>query len=148
MRRAGFTLIELLTVIVVITILFTIIAFAATGARGNARDERRRADLIELASGLEVFRAECGSYPATITAGASLRGNGATSTCVASSIYLTEVPRDPESPSKNYSYNLNPLTGKYVLCAALEVAPASSSVANCTASCGNGVTCNYSIVSP
>jgi general secretion pathway protein G len=151
-RTSGFTLIELLTVIVILSILFTVIAFAATGARSNARDERRRADMAEIASGLEVFRADCGEYPtesefSSVPAGGSLQGNGSSQACSRSSVYLREMPADPESPAKRYSYNPDPLTGGYTLCAALETSPQSTPVSNCSVSCG-AENCNYVIDSP
>lgn len=157
MKNQGFTLIELLTVVVIMVVLFSIVAFGASGARSSARDERRKADMALISSGLEKYRSDCGVYPPeddfeAVAAGSNLTGNGSTPSCLSANVYIREMPDDPES-TKDYSYNLNASSTSYTLCASLEAAPippfSTADLASCTASCGSGgVSCNYLIRNP
>lgn len=132
-------MIEALVVLVIVGLVLGIVAFSLSSTRGSARDDKRKADLAAISSGLEKYRADCGRYPATIPAVGSLTGNGSTPSCLSSNTYLRVVPTDPE-PSKAYAYSAT--TGAYILCASLE--GGGSAIPGCPASCGGG-TCNYSI---
>ena len=70
----AFTLIELLVVISIIGILIAISIFGLSGARESARDARRKSDLELIRSGLELYKADCNTYPGSITFGNSLIG--------------------------------------------------------------------------
>jgi len=136
--RRGFTLIELLIVMAIIALLASISVFALSGARESARDAVRKADLEEIRSVLELYRSDCGTYPANIpTAGNSLTGS-----CPSSVIYKEKMPGDP-LPERVYSYTFS--GSSYTLCASLE--GGGSSETGC-GSCGNGVTCNYKTTNP
>lgn len=153
-RSRGFTLIELLTVVVVMIILFSIVAFSAGGARSSARDDRRKADLAAISSGLERYRSDCGAYPTTsvfdaVANGASLNGSGATPACVTSNIYIRQKPSDPDS-ARRYSYVPNASQTAYILCAALESAPVPTMPPSDLSACGScgSSSCNYLIRNP
>lgn len=151
--KSGFTLIELLTVVVIMTTIFSIVAFSIGGARGSARDERRKADLAAISSGLEKYKSDCGTYPTASTfqgvlEGASLLGNGSTPSCLSGNVYIREMPYDPESPSKSYSYNPDASRNNYTLCAALESAPVPAMSAGCIGASSCGSSCNYIVVNP
>src|SRR3989344_604929 len=60
----GFTMIELLVVIVIIAIMASIAIFGVQGARESGRDAKRKADLANIQSALELFRSDCTDYPA------------------------------------------------------------------------------------
>ena len=136
----GFTLIELLVVMTVIGLLVGISLFAMGGARESARDGSRKADLEAVRSALEVYRADCDEYPASVTFGGQLQGDGGTG-CPSTNIYMAEVPQDSLS-GRNYYYSLAGST--YELCASLEDPP--SVYDSCGGSCG--VACNYKVVNP
>ena len=85
----GFTLIELLVVISIIGILVGVSIFGLSGARESARDARRKSDLELIKSGLELYRADCNRYPASLpAAGSNLVGSTPPTACMATNIYI------------------------------------------------------------
>ncbi len=59
----GFTLIELLIVIAIIGVLSSIVMASMNNARTASRDAKRKADLRNLAVGLELYYSKYGIYP-------------------------------------------------------------------------------------
>lgn len=129
--RKGFTLIEILVVLTIIGILVGLSLTAFYGSRKTARDGKRKADLEQIRSGLEMCRTDTGSY----VVGSSLPG-----TC---STYLTSMPADPLSPTSVYAYS--GVANTYTLCARLEAG--SGTVSGC-GSCGSSGACNYKVTQP
>ena len=146
--KKGFTLIEMLVVISIIGVLVTISSFGLQGAREGARDSRRKSDLEAIRTALELYRSDCGRYPATL--GATLVGAGTPTRCAASNTYMAEVPADPLDPSHEYRYYQDPAsTTTYQLCARLEDTALGDVVCGTgPASCGSSGNCNYRVVSP
>lgn len=133
----GFTLIELLVVVSIIGILVAVSIFGLNGARAAGRDGKRQADLEQIRSAVEMFRADCNKYPASITAGNSIKGDGTSSSaCLSGNVYLQKVPSDPNSGSYYYTGSAN----TFELCARLE----QGGTDTCTGSCAGGA-CNYKI---
>jgi len=95
--KKGFTLIELLIVIAIIGVLATLLMVNFVGVRQRARDAQRKADLRQIQSALELYRADQGVYPVSGV------GNGNfPSTCGNKFVsadgaitYMTKVPCDP-----------------------------------------------------
>lgn len=150
--KSGFTLIEVLTVVMIIGVIIGIIAFGLGGVRSSARDDRRKADMAELVSSLERFRADCGSYPTAsefnaVAAGGELRGNGSTPACRTTNVYISSKPADPD-PARTYSYSQSGVT--YALCASLENPPPTPPDVSSCASCSSspGIYCNYILRNP
>jgi general secretion pathway protein G len=140
-KETGFTLIELLVVISIMGILLALSVYGMQEARRASRDSKRRADIEQIRSALEMYRADCGQYPLSI--GASIIGNGGPG-CPVSNVYLSTVPSDPNSPDRSYSYSGT--QASYIICAALEQAPSPSMDVT---GCGNcGATCNYKVTNP
>lgn len=138
-RIKGFTLIELLVVISIIGILVGLSIFGLQSARESARNSRRKADLELIRSGIEIYKADCGSYPVAL--GSSLSGSETSdNTCLTSTVYIAEVPIDPLE-LRSYPYTSDGIT--YELCAALEDVEGTIS---CGGSCGEA--CNYQVVNP
>lgn len=126
-KKSGFTLIELLTVMTIIAVLVGLALVSFQGTRKTARDGKRKADLEQIRSALEMYRAD------NPTIGYPSGGLGDLSG------YIT-IPSDP-LPERNYSYTGT--ANSYVLCAALEVG--GGTVSGC-GSCG--VTCNHRVTNP
>lgn len=62
-KRLGFTIVELMIVIVVIAVLATITTIAYRETQKNARDEKRKADVMMLISAVDEYYANNGDYP-------------------------------------------------------------------------------------
>jgi len=134
MKNKAFTLIELLVVFSLIGIIIGISLAAYSSTRKSARDGKRKADLEQIRSALEMYRSDVGSYPANLTFGGSLS--------YGSDVYMSLVPKDPLDPNYNYVYS-RPSANSYFLCAYLET---GSGDAGC-GSCG-GQSCNYKVTNP
>lgn len=144
--KTGFTLIELLVVISIIGILIALSAVAFQNTKASARDAKRKADLETVRSALEIYRTDCGAYPATLSWGGSLTGSKPSSPCASSDTYLSTVPQDPQAGA-GYMYSYTPSGNSYVLCAYLETQ--SGAVSGCS-TCGprGPVDCHYKAESP
>lgn len=114
--QKGFTLIELLIVISIIGILSTLLTANFIQVRQRSKDAHRKSDLRQIQSALELYRADQGSYPASIS-NCTCNGNACLmSPDCSTSTYLSKVPVDPNGGS--YSYTSNGAT--YTLIACLE----------------------------
>lgn len=134
-------------VISIIGILIALSIFGLQGARTSSRDAKRKADLEQIRSGLEIYKADCNKYPLTadfsLPNATVLKGSGSPASCSLSNNYISSVPQDPV-PGRNYSYKSDDgLT--YFLCASLEQG-SSSSVEGC-GSCGASQ-CNLQVANP
>lgn len=131
MRKNGFTLIEILTTMTIIAVLAGLALVSLQGARKSARDGKRKADLEQIRSALEMCRADAGGYPVgSLSSGSEIVCGGKT--------YMT-IPADSLS-DRIYSYT--GATNTYELCAALEAGGSDS----CGGSCG--VICNFKVINP
>lgn len=61
----GFTLIELLVVIAIIGLLASVVLVALNGARAKSRDTKRKADLKQIQTALELYYDKYAGYPST-----------------------------------------------------------------------------------
>jgi len=130
MNKKGFTLIELLTTMTIIAVLAGLALVSFQGARKTGRDGKRKSDLEQIRSALEMCYAEDNQYPASISI------DGSVICDISHKIYLTPTPTDP-STGLNYYYNC-PSNTTYTLCATLELNPPN----NC------GINGNYQVTNP
>jgi prepilin-type N-terminal cleavage/methylation domain-containing protein len=140
--NSAFTLIELLVVISIIGILVGVSIFGLSGARESSRDARRKSDLELIRSGLEIYKADCNAYPATL--GTSLVGSGTPLSCSSNNTYINYVPVDPVAAVKSYRYAAT--ASGYELCASLE--QQGLTTVTCGGSSNCGTSCNYKIINP
>ena len=144
--KRGFTLIEILIVLAIIGIMVTIASFGVQGAREAARDAKRKTDLENIKTSLELYFNDCRAYPTHVgrQVRSPLTGDGSSTRCASVNVYMSDVPTDP-LPSGRYYY-FTPSTTNYVLCAALEEAP---DPALDTSGCGSClIACNYKVSGP
>ena len=118
----GFTLIELLIVIAIIGVLATILLANFIGVRQRSRDAQRKADLRQIQSAIELYKADQGTYPlpplysASCLPSSPLKDPGGTVT------YMKKIPCDPSLikisllPPGNYAYGLNGTTYDLYAC--------------------------------
>lgn len=143
-NKTGFTLIELLVAMTIMAVLMGISLVSYQGSKKSARDGKRRADLEQIRSALEIYRSDCKTYPATglVVSGAALVGAGS----CAGNTYMEKVPTDPGSCSYYYR---NTGSNSYVLCTSLETGGTTlDSHCAAPAACGTSCTCNYGAANP
>ncbi len=122
----GFTLVELLVVIAIIGVLSTLVMANFIGIRQRARDAQRKADLRQIQSALEIYRADIGSYKTTAVGTYYLNTSvcpGSSSFVSGNNTYMQSVPCDPSGSGVynggNYYYYSNNGT-TYTLAACIE----------------------------
>lgn len=134
-KNKGFTLIELLIAMTIVAVVLGLAMVSYQGAKKTARDGKRKADLEQIRSALEMCYADANSYPVAIYGSI---------TC-GTATYLDGTPKDPLYSADQYYYNRTSVS-TYILCARMEL----SSAGSCTGSpsCGTGGTCNYMVKNP
>lgn len=65
-KHGAFTLVELLIVIIIIAVLAAIAIPKFANQSNRSKESALRAELSLLRNGVEVFKQDCGSYPATL----------------------------------------------------------------------------------
>jgi general secretion pathway protein G len=131
MKKAGFSLVELLIAATIIALLAGIGVTSYSALTIQSRNSRRKADLENLRSALELYRADNDYYPEELST-------------LESENYLTKLMDDPKS-GRNYVYcptgeDLN--FTDYSLYASLE--GEGDTISSCEGDCGD-TACNYQL---
>ena len=164
----GFTLIELLVVISIIAVLSSIGLLAFNSSQARSRDAKRKSDLKQISSSLELYYSDYGRYPASLNGQIvgcpynSVSGNGTACTWGSGEFrdvdaegetkttYFKVLPSD-QSSNHTYYYNTVSVDGVanmgFQLYTYLENSQ-DPAIINTSVSCGGGVTCNFSLTSP
>ncbi len=112
-EKQGFTLLEILVSVSIIAILTIvgIVSFATVNRR--SRDAKRKSDVEQLRSALEMYRADYGNYPNP----AACQPGPADASCLDSVLkptYIPAIAKDPKSnQSFTYRYKANSQSGGY-----------------------------------
>lgn len=115
-KQSGFTFIELLVVITIIGILAAIGMASYRSANIRSRDTKRKADMEQIRSALEMYRADNSTYPANLS---SLE-----------TTYIQEVPDPPLTSDSPYQDGYSRSGTTYTLCQTLESTGTSYCVKN------------------
>lgn len=125
-KKLSFTIIEILVVATIIGLLATTAVISFGTLSRQSRDSRRKTDLEQIRSALEMYRSNNDNYPTNL--------NSLTSPVV----YLQKIPQDPKSPQYSYAYSYIS-NSDYIIGAYLE---SSSTTCSQILACGT-VNCNY-----
>lgn len=104
--QEGFTLIELLVVIAIIGLLASVVLVSLNSARAKARDARRKSDLRQLRTALEMYYQNNDQYPSCQGdwAGESV-SYGCMITALKNAGLIDQDPKDPQYPAQRYRYD-------------------------------------------
>lgn len=108
--KKGFTLIELLIAVSIIAILISIGVVSYGSVNKRSRDAKRKGDIEQLRSGLEMYRADNGYYPNT-GGGSWADASGLSGVLVPT--YLPAIPSDPKSTQMYRFEATNISSGNY-----------------------------------
>lgn len=114
MRKQGFSLIELMVAMVILAILTTAGVGSFMTSQQKSRDSRRKGDLRQIATSLEAYANDHGSYPVGVGGDIQGCGNDAVESCTwgepmsntatdPHTIYMPQLPKDPNT-SRQYYY--------------------------------------------
>ena len=151
-KRNGFTLIEILVAATIVVVLSVVGVVSYTSINKRSRDAKRKSDLEQVRSALEMYRADNGAYPGTSEGFAVLTSfDSGDGTGPLVSTYLPSIPMDPKSTTTvPISYYYNPIKGaalnfySYCICANLESEAESTSCIGVTLPSQ----CNYGVKNP
>jgi general secretion pathway protein G len=134
---------EILVSATIIAILTAIGIVSYSSVNKRSRDVKRKSDLEQVRSALEMYRADNGQYP---NIGSGFQLVSGLSTALVSGGYMPAIPSDPSDDS-DYYYDAIDSSGVYsgyCICSDLETL--TSSQTTCTVTLpGN---CNYGLKSP
>ena len=130
----GFSLVELLVAMGIIAVLATLAMANFIGAQSRGRDAQRKANIRQIQSALELYRADNASYPL-----APLPACGQPF-AVSGSVYMQKIPCDPQNTGQVvFQYTSNGTT--YTLTTCLEnVNDAAKDPTNNSTYCSGGTT--------
>jgi len=117
--RRGFTLIELLVVIAIIGILASIVLASLNSARAKSRDARRLADLDAIKKALTLYFNDNQAYPIS-AATTTVTGVDGVSSALITAGHISQVPKDPQSPTTDYTYSTDATGQTYMLSFCME----------------------------
>lgn len=160
-KEKGFTLIELLVAMTIVAVLLGLALVSYQGARKSARDGKRKTDLEQIRSALEMYKADNGHYPGSSIVcqpiridvpawGDDNRVRLQLEGGLGGPVYIQKVPNDPlitsDSDCKGYYYeNIDDYS--YNLTAILETSSTVVYTAPADCTCA-GQTFTYKVTNP
>ncbi len=140
----GFTLIELLVAASIIAVLTAIGFVSYTNINKRSRDTKRKGDLEQLRSAMEMYRADNGSYP---SAGSGSWTDASGLTTLTTGGYIAAIPSDPKAATQTYRYMAtNLVSGNYYGYCVSALLEADNPADTCTPDTVNSH--NYGVKSP
>jgi general secretion pathway protein G len=146
--KKGFTLMEILIAIAIIAVLTAVGIVSYVSINRNARDAKRRGDIEQIRSALEMFRSDKGSYPAVGDLGwtdASNLNTGDSDTGLVDT-YIPAIPSDPQST--NFVYRYRGINNYYGYCLEANVENTATATDTCGAAGSIETGYNYGTKNP
>src|SRR3990172_7893177 len=109
-QTKGFTLIELLVAATIIALLTAIGVVSYANINKRSRDTKRKSDIEQIRSSLEMYRADNGSYP---NAGAGSWTDVSSLSALVTGGYIAAIPADPKTTQVYRFQVTNLVSGKY-----------------------------------
>lgn len=113
MKKHGFTLIEILVAATLIALLASVGIVSYSSVTRRSRDSKRKSDIEQLRTALEMYRADYSSYPPVNTTGYDTAENLTPYLVAAPYTYMPAISSDPKATYR-YSYKAtNASAGSY-----------------------------------
>ncbi len=149
-KQRGFTLLEVLVSATIIAVLTTIGLVSFSSVNKRSRDVKRKSDLEQIRSALEMFRSDNTTYPGEYPQFAASKNAFANASGLSTELVSTYMPAIPSDPDTDNSYYYEAIsTGgqytSYCVCAHLETIPAGTTQSTCASI---HASCNYGLKSP
>ena len=144
-KNSGFTFIELMLVIAILGILLAFISGNFINSLKKGRDAKRKSDLEQIQTALEMYYEDKKVYPSTLLFNTSFADP------LSGKVYMARVPTDPKGEYK-YRYCTEATYQKYQLYAQLENLQDTKAIiepeelSTCTSDCST-LGCNYGVSS-
>lgn len=138
----GFTLIEIMVSVSIMVMLTIIGVVTYSSVNKRSRDVKRKGDLEQIRSALEMYRSDNGYYP-NVGAGSWNETSGLSDLVP---VYLPAIPSDPQSSVYYYKATnfADPKYYGYCICGMLETQ--SSTTSTCVDTLPSD--CNYGLKNP
>ena len=105
-HQLGFTLMELLITVSIIAILISIGIASYSTINKQSRDTKRKSDIEQIRSALEMYRADNSAYPNVGSGSWTVASD--LSTALATT-YILAIPSDPKGATQPYMYKATDL---------------------------------------
>lgn len=112
-KSKGFTLIELLVVISIIGLLSSVVLASLNTARGKARDARRKQDLTQIRTALELYYDTYGGYPSSAWPNLDYRIPASLALEPKMLNFISAVSSDPVPPGNCYNTQYTYISNSY-----------------------------------
>jgi len=148
MKKSGFTLIEILVAATIIAVLSVVGVVSYTRINMRSRDAKRKSDVEQVRSALEMYRTDTGSYPGS-SVGFNPLSTDLEALVSADPPYMPSIPTDPKPQSNDYYYSALVPMGTptryygYCICAKVE-----SDLGSNTCGVTEIDNCNYYLKNP
>lgn len=143
-RSAGFTLLEVLVSATIIAVMTAVGMVSYSSVNKRSRDVKREADLEQIRSALEMYRADNGEYPDT---GAGSMTDAQNLGSVLVPVYAPAIPEDPGTTTDYYYQGISTggVYSSYCICGNLETITTGFQT-TCTVTLP--AACDYGLKSP
>lgn len=147
MKKNGFTLIEILVSATIVAVMAVVGVASYTSINQRSRNAKRKSDLEQVRSALEMYRVDTGSYPGTTSTWSQM----STELSVLIPTYMPSIPDDPKPTTGHQYYYYRPLGAGppfYSYCVAAWMENQVGVITTCGAGGPGGITCNYGLKNP